>query len=73
MSMVARRSIHLADGGLERLRRRIIDVIDVGCNALAGCSRVATATTTTADHRHDIVLFRDNLRHGDDDHDRRRG
>jgi hypothetical protein len=72
MSMVTRRSIHLADGGLERLRRRIIDVIDVDRNALAGCSRGASATATT-DHCDDIVLYRDNLRHGDDDHDRRRG
>jgi hypothetical protein len=70
MSMVTHRSIHFADGDLERLRRRIIDVIDVVLNALAGCPRGATAT---ADNCHDIVLFRDNLRHGDDDHDRRRG
>jgi hypothetical protein len=72
MSMVTHRSIHFADGDLERLRRRIIDVIDVVLNALAGCPRGATATAT-ADNCHDIVLFRDNLRHGDDDHDRRRG
>jgi hypothetical protein len=74
MSMVTRRGIHLADGGLERLRRRVIDVIDVDRNARAGCSRGATATATaTTDHCHHIVLYRDNLRHGDDDHDRRGG
>jgi hypothetical protein len=72
MWMVIRRSICLADGDPERLRRRIIDVIDaidVVRNAPAGCPRGATAT----DDCHDFVLFRDKLRHGDDDHDRRRG
>jgi hypothetical protein len=65
--MVTRRSIRPADGGLKRLRRRIIDVIDVVCNAPAGCPRCATANDC-----HDIVVFRHNLRDGDDDHHRRR-
>lgn len=71
--MAARRSIHVADGDLERLRRRIVDVIDVVCNTLAGCPGDAAAATATADDCHDIVLCRDNLRNGDDDHHRRRG
>ena len=75
--MAAGRSIHVADGDLERLRRQIVDVIDVVWNTLASCPGDATATTTTTttttDDCHDIVLFSDNLRNGDDDHHRRRG
>jgi hypothetical protein len=66
--MVTHRSIHLADGDLERLRWRIVDVIDGVFNAPAGCPRGGAAAATTT-HCHDVVLFRDNLRHGDDDHD----
>jgi hypothetical protein len=71
-SMATRRSNHVADRGLERLRWRIVDVIDVVCNALASCPRDAAATVTAA-NCHDGVLLRDNLRNGDDDHHRRRG
>jgi hypothetical protein len=69
--MVTRRSIRPADGGLKRLRRRIIDVIDVVCNALTGCPRAATATASAHDC-YDIVVFHVHLRDGDDDHHRRR-
>jgi hypothetical protein len=72
--MVTRRGIRLADDGLKRLRWRIIDVVDVVCNAPAGCPRGATApVNAAANDCHSIIVFRRNLRDGDDDHHRRRG
>lgn len=74
--MVTGRSMHLVDGGLKRLRR-LVDVIDVISCFLAGEPRgtdVVTATNVaTATECHDRVLFRLNLRNGDDDHHRRGG
>jgi hypothetical protein len=66
--MVTRRSMRLADGGFECLRRRIVDVIDVACDFHAGSARGVTATD-----RHALVLYRLKLRNGDDDHHRRCG
>jgi hypothetical protein len=66
--MVTRRSMRLADGGFECLRGRIVDVIDVASGIHAGSARSVTATGC-----HDLVLFRLQLRNGDDDHHRRRG
>jgi hypothetical protein len=79
--MVTGRSMHLADGSLERLRRRLVDDIDVISCFLAGEPRGATvdtattntATVDTATECHDCVLFRLDLRNGDDDHHRRSG
>ena len=69
--MVTGRSMHLADGGLERLRRRLVDVSDVIPRFLAGESR--GTTVAAAAEFHVCVLFRLNLRNGDDDHHRRGG
>ena len=66
--MVTRRSKRLVDGGFECLRGRIVDVIDVACGIHAGSARGVTATGC-----HDLVLFRLQLRNGDDDHHRRCG
>jgi len=66
--MVTWRSMRLADGGLKRLRRRIVDVIDVACGIHAGSARGVSATG-----RHDYGLYRLELRNGDDDHHRRCG
>jgi hypothetical protein len=66
--VVTWRSMRLADGGLECLRRRIVDVIDVASGIHAGSARGVTATRC-----HDLVLFRLKLRNGDDDHHRRCG
>jgi hypothetical protein len=51
--MVTRRDMRLADGGIECLRRRIVDVIDVACGIHAGSARGVTATGC-----HDLVLYR---------------
>ena len=67
--MVTDRSMHLADG-LKRLRRRLVDVIDVVSCCLAGEPRGTAAPATEC---HDRVLFRLKLRNGDDDHHRRCG
>jgi len=66
--------MHLTDGDLKRLRRRVdvIDVIDVASDINGASARGATATATAAGC-HDLVLFRLKLRNGDDDHHRRCG
>jgi hypothetical protein len=68
--MVAGRSMYLADGGLERLRR-LVDVNDVVFSFRA--REPSGATAATAAECHELVLFRLNLRNGDDDHHRRCG
>jgi hypothetical protein len=62
--------MHLVDGGSERMRRRIVDVIDVviTCNDAGRPRGVATAS-----HRNGLLLYRRKLRNGDDEHDGRRG
>jgi hypothetical protein len=69
--MVTGRSMRLADGGFECLRRRIVDVIDV--IDVASGIHAASARRVTAAGCHDLVLFRLKLRNGDDDHHRRGG
>jgi hypothetical protein len=64
--MVTRRGMRLAYGGIECLRRWIVDVIDVACDIHAGSARSVTATGC-----HDLVLYRLKLRNGNDDHHRR--
>jgi hypothetical protein len=66
--VVTWRSMHLADGGLERLRRRVIDVVDVASDINGGSARGVTATGC-----HDHILYHLELRNGDDDHHRRCG
>jgi len=68
--VVTWRSMHLADGGLERLRRvvDVIDVINVASDINGGSARGVTAAGC-----HDLVLYHLELRNGDDDHHRRRG
>jgi hypothetical protein len=63
--MVTWRSMRTADGGVKRLRRWIVDVIDVACGIHAGSRGVTTAGG------HDLLLYHLELRNGDDDHHRR--
>jgi hypothetical protein len=66
--MVTWRSMRTADGGFKRLRRWIVDVIDVACGIHAGSARGRAATGC-----HGLILYRFELRNGDDDHHRRCG
>ncbi len=73
--MVTGRGMHTVDGGLERMRRRNVDVVHAA-GVDAGRPRVAAGATQcndTATQRNDLRLHRRKLRHGHDDHDGRRG
>lgn len=62
--------MHFVDGGSERMRRRIVDVIDVIVTCIAAGRPRGIAT---ASHGNGFLLYRRKLRNGDDDHDGRRG
>jgi hypothetical protein len=66
--MVAWRSMRVADGSFERLRRRIVDVIDDGCAVRAASARGVAAAGCRTRGLHHIEL-----RYGDDDRHRRCG
>ena len=68
--LVTSRGMRLADGGFERMRRRIVDDIDI---IITGHDAGRACGPDTAAQRNDLLLYRHKLRHGDDDPDGRRG
>lgn len=68
--LVTGRGMHLVDRGFERMRRRIVDDIDI---IVTGLDAGGACGADTATQRNDLFLYRHKLRHGDDDSDGRRG